>query len=845
LNDPSGNLRLGIVQSTTNDVVLSAFGSILNGGDNVPANVSARNITLTSTLGGIGAATSFVTIDSSTSAPGVVNAHALSNIFLFETSGNLTVGTIQSSLGNATVYSAASILDSNDGGAADIIANSALLAAAGGIGQSSNPLETRVSKLAALALNENGVWIRNEGNMILGGVIPSFAVFSQGSVNISTTGSMEISQNVFARGTLALSTIDAAAAGQNMTIDTGVGILATGSAAFAAGDNFTMAEGSAISASRGVTIQGDAGDADAGVGSTIDIRGQIFTEGAAGVFGNADHDLISLRNAMQGRYQLNGRGGSDNYNVFFSGNGNDVVNVADSGEEGTDVLLAFGTTGADNILLRAGINSNEAFVANLHGTPTATAERINYNTNIEVLGVLGGDGDDSITMDDNRAVTIISGGAGNDKMQVGQLYASPRDTAHNVAPNDIFATQLTSRGYLSNGNSYSTQILGDAGDDQFTVLHNAAQLALNGGAGNDTFVVRAFVAPIGTAAGISANATTGPGIRYVQNAGVTVEGAADTDSLQILGTEFADRFNITGTNVSGAGLNVSYTPTLEILKVDMAEGNDTAIVSSTAAAPATTVSGGIGNDTFIVGSGQTQTSQTITGTQMLPAGFQGITALAGALTIEAEGGTGSLGGIPQPVMLPGETDGLVSQGRILSAQATKFGTVMMIIDTSQIGGADAQSLTGKTLDVATGPGAGHIYQILDATVGRTPQTLVLNLREASQPDPTWITPTAASTFAITAHSSAFFATAAGQDTLVLPGNTDSTPPPTRGPSLTFDPATGLLAKQMPLDSKPSSGTVKWDGTATEGWNPFTIYNAGAADKVKPGMPEFQRIISGK
>jgi hypothetical protein len=485
------------------------------------------------------------------------------------------------------------------------------------------------------------------------------------------------------------------------------------------------------------------------------------------VFGNGDHDTINLRNATQGTYLLDGRGSGDTYQVFYSGSGNYVVNVADSGEGGTDILAVNGTAGADNILLRASNDqSGNAFVANLHDA--TSTERVNYNTHIEILGVLTGEGGDTVTLDGNSAPTLIVGGSGDDHFQVGQLYQSPRDANAGIATGDIFATTLTSQGYVSDGVNYITAISGAGGNDTFTVFHNLAPLSLNGGDGDDTFTIRAFATSAGVAGvpgGISTNATTGPSLpTYLQNAQATVNGNAGADTLNVIGTEFQEGIIVNPTTVTGAGLNIAYG-TIEQLNVDLAEGNDAVLVQGTAAGTATHVSGGVGNDTFYIGS-LGGDGRTFTGTQTFPAGFNGIAALGGALTLDADGGAGSFIGAPHPVMLPGEHDGLASQGRVISYGVDPNGGITMTVDSSFIlqTNASPQTLVGKTLDIAGGPAQGRTWIIDSAAISPAAGTLVLTLHNPTQAGVADV-PTQASTFAITSHSSNYYAPLPGKDVL--------------------------------------------------------------------------------
>jgi hypothetical protein len=62
-----------------------------------------------------------------------------------------------------------------------------------------------------------------------------------------------------------------------------------------------------------------------------------------------------------------------------------------------------------------------------------------------------------------------------------------------VLVNDPITTTLTTQGYLSDGNSHPITLNGEYGDDFFDVLRNQQLLDLNGGSGDEIFVVRSFV----------------------------------------------------------------------------------------------------------------------------------------------------------------------------------------------------------------------------------------------------------------------------------------------------------------------------------------------------------------
>ena len=113
--------------------------------------------------------------------------------------------------------------------------------------------------------------------------------------------------------------------------------------------------------------------------------------------------------------------------------------------DGLDTLTIEGSQQADVFLLRRvealteGMSvpvsgDTPAFVALLHGTLEQVrnqtyddVERINYDENINSrLIVRSFGGDDYFAVDDNAALTTLDAGAGNDEVQIGQMYGSLR-----------------------------------------------------------------------------------------------------------------------------------------------------------------------------------------------------------------------------------------------------------------------------------------------------------------------------------------------------------------------------------------------------------------------------------
>ncbi|MGP0628314.1 LEPR-XLL domain-containing protein [Nitrospina sp. 32_T5] len=331
--------------------------------------------------------------------------------------------------------------------------------------------------------------------------------------------------------------------------------------------------------------------------------------------GGTGDDLVKLNvdattlaplasNGVQSEITLDGGENSDTYQLGLIGGATDsLIHVFDSGLAGTDVLEVTGTENPDRFLLRAAAaESGLAFIALMNTDPNV--ERINYNTNLEVITIDSLAGEDEFYIDDTRAAITINSGADNDFFQVGQLYKSRRTPElAGVAQEDVFATIETTRGFLSNGISNDMTINAGDNEDEIIVFHNLAVLTVNGDAGDDTILVQAF-ALVGSQEDKRERTDVSGGadadfIAYAVNAPVNIDGGDGFDTVIVVGTEFGDDFVITENGVFGAGLNVNFT-NVEKLEVNGAEGDDRFFVQSTGENFTTSIVGDRGSDTFFI-----------------------------------------------------------------------------------------------------------------------------------------------------------------------------------------------------------------------------------------------------
>ena len=315
---------------------------------------------------------------------------------------------------------------------------------------------------------------------------------------------------------------------------------------------------------------------------------------------------LPLRNMVD----VDGGGGGDAYIVDMSGtsvnpNGTDyIIRIHDDGPPTDFNTLTI--NGAANIPNDFLLEQN--YVADLqpgtNGTYLPDYERVNYDTTINLLHVLGGTAADAFNVDGNSAITVLDGVAGADTFQFGQLFGSQPTAAQDVALGDEIATVDTTSGFLSAGVNYATTAYAGTGNATFTVYSNKATLKLFGEGGNNTFIVQAFqIVNTSSVATSNTQINTGNGnnlVEYNINAPVAIDGGSGYNTLVVIGTEGNDTFVITKDGIIGAGLNVSYT-NISKIEVDGLGGNDTFDVLSTEPNVVTVLEGGSGSDTFNVG----------------------------------------------------------------------------------------------------------------------------------------------------------------------------------------------------------------------------------------------------
>jgi Ca2+-binding RTX toxin-like protein/acetolactate synthase small subunit len=542
------------------------------------------------------------------------------------------VGTVRSTNGTTTLKASGTIRDNNDAGAVDVTARSAVFQAGAGVGQVTNAIETAISNLEASA-GTGGVWIDNTGNLVVGGLSSVVGLSGNLAILLNNRGSLRVQENVTSASTITLSVPDTSATGEDIVVTNNSTIKTTnGTVTLLAGDNIQIDQGSGIDATGNVMIGGDNGNADIGVGSTIDLRGTLKGTSVT-VTGGSDNDIVSLTNVTAGAPvsiqtfagddlihigsnatpTTNTGGNLNSINAALTidaGTGSDQLKADDSGDTlantgtltssqltGLGITGSFTYTGVETVEVGLGSGVDTFTIAStITGTTTvnagAGADTINVQTIAGATNVNAGADDDTInvgntsnTVDGIAAQLTIQGDAGNDVINV----KDGDDTNDNTG--NLTSTRISGLDMAGNIDYGSTETLNidlGSGSDTFTIqsTHTGAT-NLNTNAGNDTVNVQTIsgTTTVNTGANndiVNVRNTTNSVNNIAAN--LTVQGGAGTDVLNVIdsGDIIDDVGNLTSTQISGLGMAgvINYSDQ-ETLNIDLGTGSDTFTIQST------------------------------------------------------------------------------------------------------------------------------------------------------------------------------------------------------------------------------------------------------------------------
>ncbi|UWQ93699.1 hypothetical protein K3727_21740 (plasmid) [Rhodobacteraceae bacterium M382] len=636
ITETAGSMRVNSVASALGDVTLTArAGSILdsNSGASEGDNVSGRNVHLLADFGTIGLSADDFDIDSGILGDfsGIVTADADVGVYLTETANELNL-----------LYALST------GGAVRLTIPDTPVVPTLPASPYAHAEVPRILPRDILAPAEDLYLLPDGSRLVVQNAVETFA---STTVDASTSVALWVGDN------LSMESNSLIIAGTTITaqLDT----TRTGSAR--AGTDNDPDYGSSAELTGRIVTRGDqtgdqfllqsGGDVDLVTVNSL----QLDTQGYIQTAGQEDEITVNTLMTMntyrdsgvRDTLDLDGQEDTDVYVVNTTGTYGEqrdyVINVLDTGarNDGTDTLAITGSDGADLFLMRE-ITSIEnrtsdrpSFVTLLHADADGTdvsldnaidqaqttsdrpadVQRVNYDRAVNGrLSVFGLGGSDLFAVDGNSTITTLDAGPGADRFQIGQFHGvldadTPEGATFHLGavPGDEPSNIIrTTRGYITAGPSQALVAKGGDGGDTFTVYSNKAEIRLEGDAGNDLFVVRAFALadenfnPIIDQYSVAGRniINTGTGedqVTYNLNAPVSIDGGAGYDKVVILGTEFGDAFVIREDGIFGGGLNVNFE-NIEVLEVDGLEGDDEFFVLSTPIGVAVRIIGNLGSD---------------------------------------------------------------------------------------------------------------------------------------------------------------------------------------------------------------------------------------------------------
>jgi Ca2+-binding RTX toxin-like protein len=543
LEETTGDMRLGRIKSTQGNVTLTADADgnydiidvesedhLSTGNDaTAEADITGLSITLTALNGYIGEpcvllhSVDFIEIDSSFSGTGTVTATAQKDIYLDEISGNMNLGLIKSLDTDVDLHTRAGAITDGNGGINNIEAHSIdLITVGGGVGSDLDDVEIDT---------DNATGGATDGRLL---VISTANGASNASIFITETDeALDLLGAITDKGDIRLSIPDEADAGENFVL------LANGETLecvhlaegriqaeqdieLRVGDNveLTSMTSNFILAGRNIDIYGDWQNADANVGTVMNLRGEITSDYSSPlntkqvgektrIFGHTDNDTFNY---------LQTKLGGDTYNY-----GSQFVATASAVDDGEDFffvdrlqdLTTTRGTYADTLghilpmrdaLTLDGQDQTDEYLIVTHGS-------MNGN------GGLGGISDylinalDTGAPDDGVDTLTIKGSSDNDVFLLrGQNYIpghnADRPAFAALLHGDLEADILDLGGDLAAqaadpANPYLKVerinydqamngrliVYSYAGDDYFASDDNSVITTLDGGAGNDKFQI--------------------------------------------------------------------------------------------------------------------------------------------------------------------------------------------------------------------------------------------------------------------------------------------------------------------------------------------------------------------
>ena len=672
-----GNIQLETVYSATGDVVLTAYGSILDYLNTDFVKVQANNITLNAqhgTIGGLmtGGAINYVDVDAADT--GAVTATASGSIWISGADLDLPVNLIQSLTGDVTLRAALSIFASDNASTTGPQVdgnNITLTATAGGIGVAGQSLNINSQYSGAGVLTASSNLLNIYITEVSGDVV----------LNTITAGNTSAVFITDSNGNI----INGASAGVENIVALDAGLFAAGNIGASSKHILTQVSGLVSHSTTGSAWVDNTGGltlggAFSGVNTSVQSGGSVYLTASSpvtiadsiNVIGNL---LIIALNGPVG--SLTDLPGTLTVNSVDS-NGNALVVQA----TGNISMLA-----GDNLIIQAGATVETTtgtvllksdYQGDLNGNATAgQTEFADTGTTISIGGavsaaavsLLGGDGPDTITLlalgsiTATGAITIVGGTGTTDTVSLGGAVSGGTiaiavvgGTGSNsitvAATGTLHATSTVS---VTEGNATGNNIIEIDGGVTGTAI-TISQTS----AANDSITVNA-TSGVGGAPAIVINGSSTVLISQGGGAGndsITLNGEVTGSSITVQqGAAANDLITVGAAQALNGAAQIALNGTSSVsLTQGVATGTDTISVAGSITGATITITAGdaLGADSITVSGSISGSSVTISAGKaasdsITVSGSGGITATGGSVSItegQASGAdTITIGGI--------------------------------------------------------------------------------------------------------------------------------------------------------------------------------------------------------
>ena len=620
----TGDADLGQIMAADGTVtVFTSQGDIVNanlsppgvGGEGV--DISGSGVTLTAEQGNIGTSTDLITIDTSSSTTGVVNALANDSAYIDDVNGDLRIDAVAAETGDVVLIADDNITSEEWGAGSEESpainvcgVNISLTAMNGGIGTSSQDLLVDSSDPTPGVLNataENSIYItQTAGSTTVGHALNVGQVLSStGNIRLTIAELPDIAENMVLSAT---SFIEATVGnillqvGSNFDLDTGSTIQAGGTVEIYALPPNPSPSG------RGVGGEGATFSPDPG--TTFNLFGQMCGTSIY-VHGDDPGDVFNIGVVVADEpMTVEGYGANDTFNVA-SDAPTDQGNL--SGIQAALTIIAAGG-GSENRLIVSdfsegmGVRVVTFTNSSITGFAPATIDYSGINgstfndTGVNNGILLQGSGTAATTFDIQSTLasstTMFEGGAANDTFNFGSSGNSLAGILGTLTVNggtyvstpSVTLCRGTDSNTLPTGNSVN---FNDQGDQTTGLTYDlyATSLATSLLTKAITFLnIETVTLNTGIATSTTNIHTTGPSTNTFVNGN-----ALTPNVVNVLNTGASSNVSVNVDNSSNNAFYVQQTGAASFTEVAGGSGNDSYFISSNAARGVTPGSGSLNN----------------------------------------------------------------------------------------------------------------------------------------------------------------------------------------------------------------------------------------------------------